>query len=54
MKSLVEFRRGMPLSGNPPDLRAPSRVDALAIADRRKDEFLATVCHELRSPLAAI
>lgn len=33
--------------------RAPLWVDELA-ADRRKDEFLATVCHELRSPLAAI
>ena len=31
-----------------------SRVDELLSADRRKDEFLATLCHELRSPLGAI
>ena len=54
MKSLVESRRGMPPSGITPDLPAPSRVDTLATADGRKDEFLATVCHELRTPLAAI
>lgn len=54
MKSLVESRRGMPPSGITPDLLAPSRVDTLATADGRKDEFLATVCHELRTPLAAI
>jgi two-component system CheB/CheR fusion protein len=29
-------------------------VDELAQADRRKDEFLATLAHELRSPLAPI
>lgn len=28
--------------------------DALAIADRRKDEFLATLAHELRNPLSPI
>ena len=54
MKSLVESRRGMPPSGITPDLLAPSRVDTLANTDGRKDEFLATVCHELRTPLAAI
>ena len=41
----------------------PSQVDGLlersgtqesGSADRRKDEFLATVCHELRSPIGAI
>lgn len=31
-----------------------SRTDDLVTADRRKDEFLAVVCHELRSPLASI
>jgi len=30
------------------------RADALAEADRRKDEFLAMLAHELRNPLAAI
>lgn len=32
----------------------PSQVDELLSAERRKDEFLATLCHELRSPLGAI
>ena len=30
------------------------RVDQLAEADRRKDEFLATLAHELRNPLAPL
>jgi signal transduction histidine kinase len=30
------------------------RAEALAVADRRKDEFLALLAHELRNPLAAI
>ena len=34
------------------DLRVTE--DALRIADRRKDEFLATLAHELRNPLAPI
>jgi signal transduction histidine kinase len=33
---------------------AHSRVEELASANRRKDEFLATLSHELRSPLASI
>lgn len=32
----------------------PSQVDELLGAERRKDEFLATLCHELRSPLGAV
>ena len=28
--------------------------DALRAADRRKDEFLATLAHELRNPLAPL
>lgn len=32
----------------------PSQVDKLLTELRRKDEFLATLCHELRSPLSAI
>lgn len=31
-----------------------ARIEELGRADRRKNEFLATVCHELRSPIAAI
>jgi two-component system, sensor histidine kinase len=31
-----------------------ARIEELGNADRRKDEFLATVCHELRSPIGAI
>ena len=30
------------------------RAEALRVADRRKDEFLATLAHELRNPLAPI
>jgi two-component system, sensor histidine kinase len=33
---------------------ARSRIEALLTADRRKNEFLAMLCHELRSPLASI
>lgn len=37
------------------DITAHKRAEqALVVADRRKDEFLATVAHELRSPLTAI
>jgi signal transduction histidine kinase len=35
-------------------LQARSRVEELIVANRHKDEFLAMVCHELRSPIAAI
>jgi signal transduction histidine kinase/CheY-like chemotaxis protein len=31
-----------------------SREEALRLADRRKDEFLATLAHELRNPLAPV
>lgn len=34
--------------------RARKRVKALRAANRRKDEFLATLSHELRTPLASI
>jgi signal transduction histidine kinase len=35
-------------------LIAPLSIDEPGNADRRKDEFLATVCHELRNPIGAI
>lgn len=56
MKNFVESRRGTLFSGITPDKRCPVPlwVDELATAERRKDEFLATVCHEFRGPLAAI
>jgi len=34
--------------------RTRARLEELAIANRRKDEFLAILGHELRSPLASI
>ncbi|WP_437791032.1 ATP-binding protein [Sorangium sp. So ce693] len=34
--------------------RVEALVEALKLADQRKDEFLATLAHELRNPLAAI
>src|SRR3984885_8125919 len=39
---------------NRPRRLVRSRIEELVTADRRKDEFLATLCHELRSPLASI
>src|ERR1700685_27474 len=39
---------------NRPRRLARSRIEELVTADRRKDEFLATLCHELRSPLGSI
>jgi signal transduction histidine kinase len=39
---------------NRPRRVARSRIEELITADRRKDEFLAVLCHELRSPLASI
>jgi len=35
-------------------LMARERVEEFGSADRLKDEFLATVCHELRGPIGAI
>ena len=37
-----------------PLARARSRLQELMIVNRRKDEFLAILGHELRSPLASI
>jgi signal transduction histidine kinase len=39
---------------NPPGRLGRSRIEELITADRRKDEFLAMLCHELRSPLMSI
>ena len=36
------------------DISERTRAEALRQADRRKDEFLAMLAHELRNPLAAI
>lgn len=36
------------------EVQLRERADALAQADRRKDEFLATLAHELRNPLAPL
>ena len=47
--------RPVMLYGIAPDVTARRRaVEALKEADRRKDEFLATLAHELRNPLAPI
>src|SRR5580698_5541185 len=37
-----------------PTWRVRSRIEELISADRRKDEFLALLSHELHSPLASI
>jgi PAS domain S-box-containing protein len=47
--------QGLRLMGVVWDVTEQERlVDALHRADRRKDEFLATLAHELRNPLAAV
>jgi signal transduction histidine kinase len=49
------FMRADPLvTQHAPARLARSRIEALLTADRRKNEFLAMLCHELRSPLASI
>lgn len=45
---------GMMTVESAPFLQARSQVEALTCANRRKDEFLAMLSHELSSPLAAI
>jgi signal transduction histidine kinase len=46
VKSLLRLRRS--------ESQARQRAEALGVADRRKDEFLAMLAHELRNPLSAI
>ena len=41
-------------AGGPAEAGLQSRVEELADADRRKDEFLAMLAHELRNPLAPL
>jgi signal transduction histidine kinase/ActR/RegA family two-component response regulator len=55
--TLVRDRVGRPqkITGALIDITAHKRAaDTLADMDRRKDEFLATLAHELRSPLASL
>jgi two-component system, sensor histidine kinase len=44
----------IPATGRSPPSSLAAEVERLVLADRRKDEFLAMLSHELRSPLAAI
>jgi signal transduction histidine kinase len=52
----VSFGKAIPLvtRHSPALLLARARIEELVTADRRKDEFLAVLCHELRSPLGSI
>ena len=53
----VRFEDGQPrqVIGTVQDIGAQKAIEAeLRVADRRKDEFLATLAHELRNPLAPI
>ncbi len=45
---------GLAIEGRRLEHALRNRVDQLALADRRKDEFLAMLAHELRNPLAPI
>jgi len=56
-KGSAAFEKGQPvrMAGIVLDVTARKRAElALREADRRKDEFLATLAHELRNPLAPI
>ena len=46
VKSLLRLRRS--------ETQALQRAEALGVADKRKDEFLAMLAHELRNPLSAV
>jgi len=50
---LVAMVRGL-LKMHEKELEAREKADALGEADRRKDEFLAMLAHELRNPLSAV
>lgn len=50
---LIAMVRGL-LRMHEKEVEAREKADALTEADRRKDEFLAMLAHELRNPLSAI
>jgi signal transduction histidine kinase len=50
---LIAMVRGL-LRIHEKEVEAEARADALTEADKRKDEFLAMLAHELRNPLSAI
>jgi methyl-accepting chemotaxis protein len=50
----VKVRKAAEAERSQANARLEATMDALRRADRRKDEFLATLAHELRNPLAPI
>ncbi len=54
LKEEVKVRKAAEAERSEANSRLEATMDALRRADRRKDEFLATLAHELRNPLAPI